>query len=330
MPKLTNRKIELREAFLELNNTCNFNCDFCPYPQMTRQQKLMERNDALKIIDEICDSFSIGTLSLHLYGEPMLHPNILEIAEYAQQKKLNVNLTTNGVHLSKDKLINFLEFNVWRIVLSVQHNRDQFGTRNSKSKLIADEYFNHVNNVVRCFFEYKNENPECLSKLEVHYLTTDDIKPNVNFVESDDDANKVITYWENELEKNIKIDSLKRKIYDDETGYLIELAPDTFLRFKPAITFGNSVGNYDSSECETGFCFFPSTVLAILSNGDIVPCCLDFNGEMILGNVFTDGGIKKVWEGKYAKSIRDSFKNKVVMSKRCRQCLGGSHFGSPI
>ncbi len=322
-------KIKLREAFLELNNTCNFSCVFCPYPNMKRAKTIMKRSEAIDLIDQIKDEFEIDHLSLHLYGEPLLHPDILNISEYAESKGVNVNLTTNGVYLTGEKLLNFLNQNIWRIILSVQHTADKFYSRNPSTNLTGEEYYFQIEETVKSFIHYKTMHQNCRTTLEIHYLTTDDIKPNISLAESDKDAKMIIDFWKDNLTELISHFSLNKMI-DNETGYKIQLSKDCFLRFKPAITFGNVVGSTNENECKTGYCFFPSSTLVILSNGDLVPCCIDYEGEMVLGNAFTSGGVRKVWESEKAKKIRTNFEKEIVSEKRCRQCLGGSHFGNPI
>ena len=55
---------------------------------------------------------------------------------------------------------------------------------------------------------------------------------------------------------------------------------------------------------EEGSCMGLRSHIGILVNGDIVPCCLDYNGTIILGNILNDK-IDDILKGKRAKNIQD-------------------------
>ena len=61
-------------------------------------------------------------------------------------------------------------------------------------------------------------------------------------------------------------------------------------------------------------------ILQILWNGDVVPCCYDFNGEYILGNVL-EQGLTAVWTGeKYQKLRNRNREYQITQISMCKQC----------
>jgi radical SAM protein with 4Fe4S-binding SPASM domain len=83
---------------IEPTNYCNLNCIMCPRKDMTRTQGLMQFSLFRKIIDE-----SIGNVDfiyLHFFGEPLLHPEIIDFINYAGGKGMTVALSTNATVLS--------------------------------------------------------------------------------------------------------------------------------------------------------------------------------------------------------------------------------------
>jgi radical SAM protein with 4Fe4S-binding SPASM domain len=46
-------------------------------------------------------------------------------------------------------------------------------------------------------------------------------------------------------------------------------------------------------------------ILQVLWNGDVVPCCYDFNGEMVLGNLYQQS-IEEIWNGKLYNHLRST------------------------
>ena len=66
-------------------------------------------------------------------------------------------------------------------------------------------------------------------------------------------------------------------------------------------------------------CYFPWHEVSILWDGSIVPCCRDYNGDYILGNINKEP-LKKIWNNKKAKSLRAEFINGKITNKLCKNC----------
>ncbi len=61
-------------------------------------------------------------------------------------------------------------------------------------------------------------------------------------------------------------------------------------------------------------------IMQILWNGDVVPCCYDFNGDYIIGNVL-ESGLKNVWESKKYQSLRKlNNEYKITSIPICSSC----------
>ena len=70
---------------------------------------------------------------------------------------------------------------------------------------------------------------------------------------------------------------------------------------------------------EDVFCYGLKDHFGILSDGSIVPCCLDADGEITLGNVFIDD-VSRVLESDRAKAIVEGFKTRHAPELLCRKC----------
>lgn len=84
---------------IETNNTCNLQCRHCPVPrEMTRPKGLMSFSVFQKIINiNPC----LRRIYLTDWGEPLLHPEIIEMIAYAHSRGIHVSLTTNGTLLDE-------------------------------------------------------------------------------------------------------------------------------------------------------------------------------------------------------------------------------------
>ena len=98
-------------------------------------------------------------------------------------------------------------------------------------------------------------------------------------------------------EKNIKI---KENIYIDK-DYEFDW---------PKIT---------NKKCNYGTCLGTKSHIAILSNGNVTPCCLDSEGIINLGNIFKSN-MEDIINGDLFKQINEGFKNNKIVCDLCKSC----------
>ena len=89
---------------------CNFKCIYCPYHLGETQKRQMTEKEAYRAIDEIkaCGGKELEYLELNVLGEPLTHPNISEIIQYAHKQGIKIKLITNGSLLSLKNVDNIL------------------------------------------------------------------------------------------------------------------------------------------------------------------------------------------------------------------------------
>ena len=68
-----------------------------------------------------------------------------------------------------------------------------------------------------------------------------------------------------------------------------------------------------------GYCHALKTQLAILSDGTVVPCCLDSNGIINLGNIFKKS-IEEIQNTKRYQKLKKSFQDRKPIEKLCQSC----------
>ena len=94
------------------------------------------------------------------------------------------------------------------------------------------------------------------------------------------------------------------------------------VRDKLHIELGKRFEWPDSSVDDLGervFCHGLGDHFGILSDGTVVPCCLDADGVMALGNIF-ESDIRDILRTERAKAIKDGFANKRAAEELCRRC----------
>lgn len=70
---------------------------------------------------------------------------------------------------------------------------------------------------------------------------------------------------------------------------------------------------------ELGTCYALKDHIGILSNGTVVPCCLDVNGIINLGNIFTNN-LKDIIESNRYQNMLNGFKNNYKCEELCKRC----------
>ena len=76
---------------------------------------------------------------------------------------------------------------------------------------------------------------------------------------------------------------------------------------------------------EKVFCYGLKDHFGILCDGTVVPCCLDSEGEITLGNIF-DTPILDIMNSERATLIREGFKRRCGVEELCKKCGYATRF----
>lgn len=70
---------------------------------------------------------------------------------------------------------------------------------------------------------------------------------------------------------------------------------------------------------ETGFCYALRNQVAVLVDGTVVPCCLDNNGDINLGNIHKES-LEEILQSERATKLYNGFSNRKLSEKLCKNC----------
>lgn len=280
---------------IEPTNLCNLSCPMCPRTfLMKRKTGLMDFSLFKKVVDE--SKGHTEFMYIDNMGDPIIHPKIREMIEYGSKSGIRMLLGTNGVLLNKDLANRLLHSGIDLVELSVDAATSQTyeTVRGGKS------YEQVVNNAVG-FAEAKRLTPV--------------IKPFTIL-------QFIITVF-NEQEEDQFYQEFKGKGFD-------------FIAFRDCHTWGGNVPDYGArrkmelkqaaqSEQTTLHravpCRIPWNQVTILWNGDVTPCCYDFDGKSVVGNV-NEKSIAEIWNSpkmaRFRKYHVSGNYKKVESCKNCR------------
>ncbi len=85
---------------IELSSYCNLRCQYCPHPSMQRSKGFMS-----EVTMQACIDWALRTrtprLVLHHFGEPLLHPQLLERLTQIASAGLTIQFSTNALLLDR-------------------------------------------------------------------------------------------------------------------------------------------------------------------------------------------------------------------------------------
>ena len=225
---------------------------------------------------------------LHVLGEPLLHPHFEEMLALALKADMQVNITTNG-GLLKRKESALLNYPVRQINISLH---------DAEENIAESEWDTYLDNVLN--FATKVAATTYINLR----LWNGGVASSKNF--SKFCLRKIGEYFDKQPEDFSK--------NEKDTG--LKLADHIFLQKAPRFDWpdGETVRNDHKKAC-----YALRDQIAILVDGTIVPCCLDADGAMNLGNVFTDN-IGNVLNGERAQKIRIGFMNHTITEEHCKSC----------
>ena len=219
---------------------------------------------------------------LHVMGEPLTHPELVKFIDLASSRGFKCAITTNGTLLRK-RADELLASSLYKMNISV-HSFEN-GTE--------EEYLSYLTG---CF--------DFADKASKQGILT------------------VLRLWNRGFDGGRNLDTLailREKFKGEEWK---EGAAGFRIRHKLHLEWGDRF-EWPDVECdEIGdavFCHGLGDHFGILVDGRVIPCCLDREGAIELGNVLTDD-LGAVLSSERAEAMRTGFKKKRATEELCRKC----------
>ncbi len=276
-------------VYVEITNICNMSCSFCHGTR--REKRQMTLGEFARVAGNLRGITEY--LYLHVMGEPLTHPMLPAFIEYANKCGFKVAITTNGTLL-----------------------------RNMGEKLILAGVYKV--NISLHSFEGENSQKQ-----------TEYIESCIDFADRASRAGvlTVLRLWnradDERGERAAERNSLTLSLLKDRFGGDWHIgARGARIRDKLHIEYGERFGWPDMNAPDLGervFCHGLDDHFAILADGSVVPCCLDAEGDMTLGNIF-ESDIRSILASDRAQKIAEGFKNKIASEELCRKCAYARRF----
>ena len=277
---------EFKKIYIEITNSCNRACSFC---QPSRRPKAFMTPAAFASVLQKITGFT-EHIYLHVLGEALLHPELPLLLEISGSLGFRVNLTTTGTLLAAggERL---LAASALRQINISLHSMEEPGFAGE-----LDRYMDEVLDFIRA----AGSPPPLFINLRLWNLH--------------DDAAVLNSRILARLAASFDCPGLAAP--KCVPGRNLTLAPGVFLsgarRFSwphaPAPDLGGR-----------GFCRGLRDHVAILVDGTVVPCCLDAEADIPLGNIHQDG-LAGILAAPRALAMREGFCRRRVVEPLCRRC----------
>lgn len=283
---------------IEPTSICNLACPLCPAGEksLTRKQRHMTLNEFKSIIDDMNEYLLF--LILWDWGEPLMNPAFPEMIRYAADRGIKTVTSTNAhFFMDADYTKRILQSGLSTLIVAIDSLRQEnyqvyrkggdlskaiWGLEKlveMKKKLRSKTLINLRMVVMRSNEQEIPAMRDYARKLKIDKFTLKTVNPSCGLKAMDDEVVPV----------NPKF---RRYIYDPITDERIRI---------------NAI-------CER--VWFMSN---IFSNGDVVPCCYDYDSEQKVGNAF-QSPFSQIWNSSPYRELRKKIYLEKETIPKCAEC----------
>ena len=275
--------------YIELTNVCGLRCSFCP------TKNLPNSTMSLEFFEEVVQQAQGFTkeIACHVVGDPLTLSNLSDYLDIIHKYKMKAMLTTSGYFMKKHAFETLFHPAVKQINVSLN------AFNKNDTSITFEQYMKPILNLCK---EKVKQEKELFINLRMWNL--DEIMSEKEF------NSELFNALENAFKVELDLESL-----DPKEKKSIRLDNKVLLHFDNYFEWPSLQNkNYGHGTCQ-GL----SSHIGVLANGDVVPCCLDSEAVMKLGNL-KEQSLKDVVYGKRASDMINGFKEGKCSEEMCLKC----------
>lgn len=239
----------------------------------------------LELFERVCLQVAPLTQSVtfHLLGDPLYLKNFPSYLQIAQKYYLSVEIVTSGLYLSKFPLSLLLSSPIKQISISLsalENLREEI-----KERVVS----------------------ECLGLIKAHQEGKSQVYINLRM-----HADKLNHSLAHRLTQYFGVENDLQKVGR------VRLAYKVFLVLTKSFEWVRAEQGDKRGEVKKK-CYGLLSQIAILSNGVVVPCCIDCDGGIELGSI-KEQSLEEILDSKRAGEIVEGFKRGVAIEEQCKRC----------
>ena len=269
-------------VYIEITNRCNLSCDFC---HGTRRPLHTMTPSEFRILAQKLRG-ETSYLYLHVLGEPLLHPQLPELLAIAGDLDFRVCLVTNGTLLARQRETLLAAPALHKLSVSLHSFEGNGGVGDLEEYLqqVWDTCLPLSQRGVLCALRLWNDGAAQRCNAWVLDFLSGRIGQNVETLSRDARGNRT-------LRSHLFLEQAERFDWPDLAA--------------PA--------------SGANFCHGLTRQLAVLCDGTVTPCCLDSEGTIALGNLFTQT-LLEILQSPRAAAMAAGFAARNPSEELCRRC----------
>ena len=276
-----------KRVYVEITNVCNLSCVFCP--GTAREKRFLSPEEFRVMARKLRDHTRY--LYFHVMGEPLLHPQLAELLAIAAEQDFRVCLTTNGTLLPEKAAVLLSSPALHKVSISLHSFEGNDGGDMTDYLTAAWKFCTAAaEKGVLCALRLWNEGGAQARNAEILSFFSAAVGQNVEDLPPDRAGNR-------------------------------RLAPGVYLESAQKFDWPAP----DAAERGVQFCHALRQQIAVLCDGTVVPCCLDGEGRMPLGDLLTQT-LPEILNTPRAQAIRKGFSRRRPAEELCRRCGYASRF----
>ena len=281
--------LSFQKVHIEISNICNLQCSFCP--AVVREKKLMPPALFRRVLEQVAPLAE--QVAFHLMGDPLVHPKLEELVDIAGEFGTKIFFVTNGVLLREGGAEILLRPAFRQVNFSLHSFADNFPEKDPGpylEKIFAfaerallerpDLYLNFRLWNLEAPRGVGEKNRDVLRRIEERFQ------------------------WKGAAELDVRRQKSRR------------VKARLYVHFDTEFT-------WPALELPvlgvTGTCYGLKSHFGVLVDGTVVPCCLDKEGAIPLGNL-ADGAILDILGSARAQAMLKGFRERRLVEKLCQRC----------
>ncbi len=284
-------------VYVEITNVCGLSCSFCPTKELPSTQM------DLDFFDSIIRQLKPYTkeIACHVVGDPLTLTNLSDYLDIVYEHGMKAVLTTSGYFLKKHSYDTLFHPAVKQINISLNsYNKND-------TALSFEQYITPVLDLCNAKLERAEE-----SFINLRVWNLDEIMSERTFNE---------TLFE-------KLSSTFNVILDLKNIYS-EKPKSIRLENKILMHFDNYFEwpSLNNQVYGNGTCQGLQSHIAILASGKVVPCCLDCDGVIELGDL-REKDLDSILTDSRTQNILQGFKEGKAIEELCQKCSYKERFNA--
>ena len=271
----------MHKVYIELTSKCGLSCDFCPSASRTLSTMEIE---LFKKINKEVKSYTVD-IAYHVVGDPLLVENISEYLDISHEEGLRVHITTAGYYLKP-----------WHVE-ALNHpciKQINFSLNSYRGNKLPISLETYIENIAEFTLAFRELN----TKSFINYRLWNKEEDN------------------SQEEYNLEVRELMAKKLGVELQDTPRLMNKVLFNFDSLFEWPSLDAAYVGDK---GSCHGLSGQMAILSSGEVVPCCFDYEAIINLGSMKNEN-LVSILDKPRSRSIVDGFKKGEIVEELCKHC----------